>query len=707
MTIVTQRSFNMRRFSVVVTAILLCMLATPVLADQSAPQDSATSFPLDGQRVVVVGGGNNYKPFHFIAGGAPTGFDVDLVRCIGRVMGLNLEIRLAYWQDIRDGLVDGTVHAHIGMTHSPERAASYDFTSPYLTQHYKIFVTDDARGISGEDDLHGKQIIVQQSGVMADYLRSRGMGDNLVPARTAAEALRMLELGDGDCCVMTEFRGITVAQDLGLDNIRRVGKPIYYTRYGFAVAQGNEDLVLAMNQGLALLKRSGEYDRIYEKWFGVLADQGPTTGDYLRFASWIISPLLVAFLLSALWSWSLRRQVIRQTTELRQARDQAETASKAKSRFLTAVSHEIRTPLNGVLGMAQLVYSSELDTHQREQVSTIRRSATKLQDIINDILEFSRIDAGTRELDQLEFSLPELIKDVVEGVSPDAWSKGLVLEQNIGDNLPDKVAGDPSAVRQVLLSLLSNAVKFTASGAVSLQLNGHRREDGIWWIEGRVDDTGQGVAEDERPRLFDAFTQADSSSTRRYGGTGLGLAICKHLTELMGGWVRYESRAGSGSRFCFAMALESVASTESTTKPQPSMDDAALPSDPILVVEDNVTNQRVVCLLLKKWGYGCEVAENGREAVEAFSQQRFAAVIMDCQMPVMDGLEATRVIRAQEAEGERVPIIALTAGADLSSRKNCLTAGMDDYLTKPLNARALQDTLKCHLAASRETIPVA
>ncbi|MEZ4386718.1 MAG: transporter substrate-binding domain-containing protein [Candidatus Krumholzibacteriia bacterium] len=648
--------------------------------------------------MVVFGAARATSPFHFMAGGAPTGFDVDLVRAIGRVMDLDIRIRLAYWQEIRDGLEDGSVQVHIGMTHSPERGSQFDFTTPYLNQHYKIFVTDKTRGINGEDDLQGKRIIVQEAGVMADYLEARGYVKQLLPAPSAAEALRMLQLGEGDCCLMGEFRGITVAEDLGFENIRRVGKPIYLTRYGFAVAKGHDDLVLTLNQGLALLKRSGEYDRIYEKWFGVLADPGFTTWDYLRMAGWIILPLAVAFLMAALWSWSLRRQVVRQTTELRLARDQAEAASEAKSRFLTAVSHEVRTPLNGVLGMAQLLGASTLDADQQDHLGAIKRSATKLQDIINDILEFSRIDAGSRELDCLSFSLRELVKEVLDGVSPDAWGKGLVIDAELAEDLPDRVLGDPSAVRHVLISLLSNAIKFTASGSVALVLRSVRLDARRVRLEGAVLDSGIGVPEAQREGLFDAFTQVDTSSTRRFGGTGLGLAICKHLTGLMGGWVRHEPREGGGSCFRFALVLDATQAIAPAAAPAPLAAPSPATVAPILVVEDNVTNQRVVCLLLKKWGYRSEVAENGQEAVDACRRRSFGAIIMDCQMPVMDGLEATRAIRSLDGDTAAAPIIALTAGADLSSRQRCLAVGMDDYLTKPIDAGKLRQALETQLA---------
>ena len=656
---------------------------------------------------IVVGGGNSYEPFHYLADGQPTGFDVDLVQAIARVMGLDIEVRLAYWREIRDGLEDGSVDVQIGMTYSAERAEFYRFCSPYLNQQYKIFVGRDHHGIESEADLHGRRIIVQQDGVMEEYVRERGYTNMPVTAKSAAEALRLLSDGKGDCCLMTEFRGLTVARDLGFDRVTRVGAPVYQTTYGFALPPGREHLAPYFNQGLAILKRSGEYDTIYEKWFGVLAAQGPTTGDMIRYASWIVVPLLVGLLVAALWSWSMRRQVIRQTAQLRQARDQAEAASEAKSRFLATMSHELRTPLNGVLGMSEILGTSSLDLEQREQVTTICRSASILSDIINDILEFSRIEAGRRDLDRVEFSLRGVIADVLDTVSPVAWDKGLTVTSGLTPSVPDRVLGDPAAVRQVILNLMNNGVKFTTEGTVALNMSCSTLDDGRQRISGSVADTGVGVPAEARESLFDAFTQVDSSSTRRYGGTGLGLAICNNLVKLMDGSLGYSDRPAGGSRFSFSLVLEGVESCVAEPESETLAPDSSLIAKPILVVEDSLTNQRVVCMLLEKWGYRSEVAENGQEAVDAFKAGSFGAIIMDCQMPVMDGLEATEAIRKLEDPSTRVPIIALTAGAMMSTRDRCLTAGMDDYLTKPVNAGKLQAVLQRWVAGSRRSVLVS
>ena len=684
---------------------MLCMC---LVAGSAPAQDTAEPRhgPLDS-RTIVVGGGDSYEPFHYLADGQPAGFDVDLVRAIARVMGLDIEVRLAYWREIRDGLEDGSVDVQIGMTYSSERAEFYRFCSPYLNQQYKIFVTRDRHDIETEADLRGRRIIVQQDGVMAEYVQERGYTDAPVTAKSAAEALRMLSEDEGDCCLMTEFRGLTVARNLGFDQVVRVGDPVFQTTYGFALPPGRENLAPYFNQGLAILKRSGEYDEIYEKWFGVLAAQGPTTADIIRYAGWIVAPLLAGLMMVALWTWSMRRQVIHQTAQLRQARDLAEAASEAKSRFLATMSHELRTPLNGVLGMSEILGTSSLDLEQREQVTTICRSASTLNDIINDLLEFSRIEAGRRDLDRVEFSLRGIIADVLDTVSPVAWDKGLTVTSGLAPSLPDRVVGDPAAVRQIILNLMNNGVKFTTEGSVALSLAYATLEDGRQHLSGSVADTGVGVPAAARASLFDAFTQVDSSSTRRYGGTGLGLAICNNLVGLMDGSMDYTALPTGGSRFSFSLVLERAESRASGPETVSAAPDHELATAPILVVEDCPTNQRVVCMLLEKWGYRSVVAENGREAVDACKAGSFSAIIMDCQMPVMDGLEAAEAIRKLEDPSGRVPIIALTAGAMMSTRDRCLAVGMDDYLTKPVNAGKLRSVLQHWIAETRQGVLVS
>ncbi|MGD9546658.1 MAG: transporter substrate-binding domain-containing protein [Candidatus Krumholzibacteriia bacterium] len=656
---------------------------------------------------IVFGGGDTYQPFHFTEGDSAAGFDAELARAIGRTLGIPVEIRLDDWRTVRRELQDGRIDVHIGLTFSDRRDQDYAFATPSLRQQYRIFIRKGTPGIHTLADLAGRMILTQRSGAVADYLAGIGYGRGIVPVDNAVEAMLRLAAGEGDCVLMSEFRGLHVVEVLGLDSIVRSGEPIFQTSYGFAVPYGREDLLPLLNQGLAIVKKSGEYDRIYGRWFGIADPAGRQVTAVLRYAGWVILPVMAGAFLAVIWSWIMHRQVLDKTRELRRARDQAEAASEAKSRFLANMSHEIRTPLNGILGLTEILMTSDLDEKQHELAVAVHDSSRRLKGILGDILDYSRIEAGERTLVRTLFSPSELAARALESVLSDARSKGLELTVDLDPGLPPAVVGDPGALEQVLGQLLSNALKFTTGGGIHLRMSARALDSRRLELDVAVEDSGEGVSPERRDAIFEAFTQGDSSSTRRHGGTGLGLAICRDLVQLMVGEIGLETRQGGGSVFRFTVVVDPAPRLESvsqeTPEPLPSTapDPGPASRDPwdpsahrILIVEDNALNQRVVALLLKKWGYDFDIAENGRIAVSAHAREAFSAILMDCQMPEMDGFAATAAIRNQEQAGRRIPIIALTAGAFMADRESCLDAGMDDYLTKPVDAPLLQRTLR-------------
>jgi signal transduction histidine kinase/ActR/RegA family two-component response regulator len=443
--------------------------------------------------------------------------------------------------------------------------------------------------------------------------------------------------------------------------------------------------LLAPFPGLARLNACAQVLPVYVwSWYAL-----PRYGWLL--GSFVIIHAVAVVQLIRMNSTHIRRMFLAQLTleeqseDLRQARDAAQKADSAKLSFLANMSHEIRTPLNGIMGLVEVLNSCALEREQHELLADIGRSGDHLLSILNDILDMAKVTSGKLSLEQAPFDLPRLIRDTASPAAALAEARQLRFCLQWPPDLPRQVQGDSIRTRQVLSNLLSNAVKFTSSGEVGLTVKIPRPG----WIRFDVSDTGIGLSSEQLPSLFQEFHQVDSSTTRKFGGTGLGLAISHRLAQLMGGRLWVESCLGEGSTFMFELPLAAAETGAGSADAELPLMSELSPGLRILVAEDNLINQKVTCAMVARAGAHVDIAENGRIAVERHQACPYDMILMDCQMPELDGYEATALIRALPGSASRVRIIGVTANAFAEDRDRCLRAGMDGYVAKPLSRQSL------------------
>ncbi len=402
--------------------------------------------------------------------------------------------------------------------------------------------------------------------------------------------------------------------------------------------------------------------------------------------------LFLSILISTLLWLFIREERARRALEVERRR--ANEASNAKGRFLATMSHEIRTPLNGILVAANLLSKKNPNAEEQELVDVIRGSGESLMALVNDTLDFAKIEAKKMELEEVAFDLPKLVASTVRAHALKHKERPLKFEWSLDEEIPSWIIADPYRLTQVINNLIGNAAKFTEKGKITLRVSRESSPAKEFLLHFKVEDTGIGIEPEKLSSIFEDFSQADSSMSRRFGGTGLGLTICKHLVELMGGSISVSSSAGAGSCFEFTIRAQAAHDIQTQKKDAEEKMVSSARSMQILVAEDNLVNQKLIRMILEKHGHECIIAQNGLEAVQEFQKQRVDLILMDMQMPELDGLDATKRIRALEsAANDRIPIIALSANTQPEDRERCFDAGMDAFLAKPIAIRDLVRTI--------------
>ncbi|MCP4112263.1 MAG: transporter substrate-binding domain-containing protein [Desulfobacteraceae bacterium] len=665
-------------------------------SSQSKQNDSSIRLTADEEawlrnhKTIQVAGPAAFPPFQYLSeNGTPMGLAVDYTRFISKRLGIDIRIQKGMpWPEVLKKIKNRRVDALSCAAKTHKREAYMSFTQSYLSFPIVIVARKNTPFIGGLNDLNGKKIACVAKTSICEWLEQDHIEFVSHKVETPLEALQTVCIGTADAHIENLAAASYLIEKNGLANLKIAASTDYdtYDLY-FAVRNDYPELVNILNKTISAIPPE-EHQQIRRKWLSIKYEEKI---DWQFIIPWIFASVF-AVAVTLLWNRRLAKEIYhrKQITEdlkkseekYKTAKEAAETANCAKSVFLANMSHEIRTPMNSVMGYLSLVLDgSTLSEKHRDYLETAHKSSKALMGLINDILSVSKLESGRIKMEKIPFNLHTMMQETILTLDIDAENKGLSLELKIDARVPENIIGDPDRLKQILINLIGNAVKFTEKGRITVTVEPANENSTFRFV---INDTGIGIPADRLDKIFEPFTQADGSTARRFGGTGLGTTISRQLAELMGE-IRAESKEGKGSVFCLTIPAEPTDTIPLAGQIQ-SLDLKGPRRFRVLAAEDIEENIVLVKIRLEEQGHTVIKARNGYEAVQAFEREIPDIILMDVHMPEMNGIQAARQIRKKEAgSGNRVPIIALTASVMREDQQICLQAEMDAIVGKPVN----------------------